>query len=98
MIATTKLQSRRLITAGVSTESADMVYGMVMFGDTRRETILPINECIEENAITFYAWSLSALWDILHNLDKTYELETNMSAEELIEYLVNLICYKFEHR
>ena len=98
MIATTKLQSRRLIAAGVGTESADMIYGMVMFGDTRRETLLPRNECIEENAITFYAWSLSALWNILHNLDKTYEFETKMSSEELIEYLVTLICIRFENR
>lgn len=98
MIATTKLQSRRLIAAGVSTESADMVYGIVMFGDTRRETILPRNESIEENAITFYAWSLAALWDVLHHLDKTYEFETNMSAEALIGVLVNLICMRFENR
>lgn len=98
MIATTKLQSRRLIAAGVSPESADMFYGVVMFGDTRRETLLPRNECIEKNAITFYAWSLSALWDILHNLDKTYEFDTRPDSELLIERLVGIICYKFENR
>lgn len=98
MIATTKEQSRRLSTAGVSTNSADMVYGLVMFGDTQVETILPRNEEIEKNSIRCPAWSLSALWDILHRLDKTYEFDTKMDSAELVEHLVSVICYRFENR
>lgn len=40
-------------------------------------------------------WSLAAIWDILHRLDKTYDFGTDMSAEELIEHLVTIICNRF---
>lgn len=46
----------------------------------------------------FPAWSLSALWDYIHNLDKTYDFPTTMSADELIETLVSTICYRLEHQ
>ena len=97
-IATTKEQGRRLITAGVGTESADMVYGFVVFGDIRKVTLLPKDENIEKDSIIFFAWSLSALWSIIYNLDKTYEFQTELSAEELIETLVTTICYRYELR
>jgi len=98
MIATTKEQGRRLLKAGLSTKTADMCYGLVMFGDTRIETLLPINDKIEQCTILFPAWSLSALWDILHRRDKTYEIATNMDSAKLIETLVRTICYRLENQ
>lgn len=44
------------------------------------------------------AWSLSALWDFIHHLDKTYEFPTTLSAEKLIEVLTATICYRLEHQ
>lgn len=52
----------------------------------------------DEGVYFMPAWSLAALWEVLHNLDKTYEFETNMSAEVFLGVLVNLICMRFENR
>lgn len=86
MIATSIEQSKRLIEAGIPKASADMclAYGKL---ETNRASLK--NE--------FPAWSLSALWDYIHNLDKTYDFPTTMSAEELIETLVNTIVYRMKH-
>ena len=43
------------------------------------------------------AWSLSALWSIIYNLDKTYEFPTELSADELMETLVSTIVYRRTH-
>ena len=37
------------------------------------------------------AWSLSAIWQMVHEIDKTYEFPTNLSANELIDTLVATI-------
>ena len=40
---------------------------------------------------SYKAWSLSALWDYFHNMDKTYDFDTKMTAAELLETLVRII-------
>lgn len=42
----------------------------------------------------YTAWTLSALWDYFHNMDKTYEFDTSMSSEELMETLVRIIVFR----
>ena len=44
------------------------------------------------------AWSLSALWQMVHELDKTYDFPSSLSADELIETLTSTICYRQEHQ
>ena len=46
----------------------------------------------------FPAWSLSALWQIVHELDKTYEFPTTLSSDDLIELLVKTICFRREYQ
>lgn len=95
MIATTKQQGRMLMTAGVRVETADMVYGLVLFGDIQVETVLPKNEEIAKSAIRFPAWSMAALWDIIHGFDETYEFNTKQDSKEIIEDMVSTIYFKF---
>lgn len=93
-IATTKEQSGRLLTAGVPSDSADMQYNAV---PTRNGPSIELFVG-EVTPNGWPAWSLSALWSIIYNLDKTYEFQTELSAEELIETLVTTICYRYELR
>lgn len=95
-IATTIEQSKRLIAAGLDPKSADM----------RWETFpgcVP-HLCYQQDLMPLIApkitpaWSLSAIWDYIHNLDKTYEFPTTLSAEKLIEVLTATICYRLEHQ
>lgn len=44
------------------------------------------------------AWSLSALWQMVHKLDKTYEFPTTLSADKLMETLVRTIIYRRNHQ
>lgn len=45
----------------------------------------------------FPAWSLSKLWQMVHELDRTYDFPSRLSAEELIESLVKTIIYRRTH-
>lgn len=89
-IATTQAQSSRLVVAGVSPSTSDMHFrgNLLVMGNYYPATISDISP----------AWSLSALWDILHRLDKTYEFDTKIDSAELMEHLVSAICYRFENR
>lgn len=69
MLVTSKEQSERLLSVGISTKTAD-------FHDD------------------YPAWTLPALWDYFHGMDKTYEFDTSMSAEELMETLVRIIVFR----
>ena len=43
------------------------------------------------------SFSLSVLWDIVHDMDKTYEFSTRMSSDELIEVLVKTIEFRYNY-
>ena len=87
-IATTIEQGKRLIEAGVSPETADMCWYKAVNGMTfltvRGET--PFWDAD--------AWSLSALWEIFHKMDKTYEFSTDLDSGQLIETLVRIITFR----
>lgn len=85
--ATNIEQGNRLLEAGIPKESADM--GIITSFDGRE--ILVQTGLL--NAGT-PAWTLSALWDIFHNMDKTYEFSTNQDSGELIETLVRIITFR----
>lgn len=104
MIVTSIEQSKRLLEAGVSPKTTD-IYAVFYpnmsawhyeakddaeFEKTMRE--------IANEGEYYECWSLSALWNIIHRLDKTYDFGTDMSAEELMEFLVNTIVYRFNNR
>lgn len=95
-IATTIEQSKRLLEAGVPKESADMRWEQF-------PGLVP-HLCYQPGVMPLIppkvtpAWSLSALWSIIYDFDKTYEFPTQLSAEELIETLVTTICYRYELR
>lgn len=94
-IATTVEQSRRLLEAGVPKESADMRWEAF-------PGCVP-HLCYQLDSMPFIApkvtpaWSLSALWQMVHELDKTYEFPSRLSADELIENLVKTIVYRKTH-
>lgn len=96
-IATSIEQSRRLLEAGAPKKSADMMWEQHY--DCRPYlTITPrttLGRSIGAHAIC--AWSLSALWQMVHELDKTYEFPTELSADELIETLVCTLVYRKTH-
>ena len=98
MIATTREQSARLLDAGLTIESADMFLGHIDFGGVLQIDYLPANPHIDISSTIAPAWSLSALWDIVHNLDKTYDFDTKMSSDELMELLVKTIEFRFKNR
>ena len=104
-IATTIEQGNRLIEAYVDPKTADMKHTrLVVETDsdgyvslfTKSVFHVEIGEARFEGEKP--AWSLSALWDIIHQLDKTYEFPSSLSSEQLIENLVTRICYRREHQ
>ena len=93
-IATTREQSGRLLTAGVPMDSADMQYNAI---PTRNGPSIQLFVG-EATPNGLPAWSLSALWQMVHELDKTYEFSTELSADELIETLVRTIIFRRENK
>lgn len=76
-----------LVTKAIKNEKADREnYGF----DTSNE----ISAKEDFLSRLFPAWSLSALWQMIHDLDKTYEFPTSLSADELIETLVTTIIHR----
>lgn len=95
MIATTIEQAEDLVKAGVSPHTADMCWALPYApGVKNLRPMLYIEPY--SNADIAPAWSISALWDILHSLDKTYEFPTTFTADELIQQLVMILCIKFK--
>lgn len=96
-IATSIEQSRRLMEAGVPKKSADMMWEQ--HDDCPPYLTIPprttLGRSIGAHAIC--AWSLSALWQMVHELDKTYEFPSRLSADTLIENLVKTIIYRKTH-
>ena len=103
-IATTIEQSKCLIAAGLDPESADMCYKTFDVEDSESDDELvfdfitrPYSEYLKyvgPLGLSYRAcpaWSLSALWQMVYELDKTYEFPTNLSANELIDTLVATI-------
>lgn len=93
MIATTIAQSQRLLKARISRATADMMWVPVI---THKGVVdaLYVGHATPNG---LPAWSLSALWDFFHNMDKTYEFPTDLSSDELIENLVNIIISRTEY-
>ena len=95
-IATTIEQSKRLLEAGVPIESADMYWHNGFdYPMSKKRTSLTWNQLLH---VFPPAWSLSALWQMFHELDKTYEFPTDLSADELIETLVRTIIFRRENQ
>ena len=93
-IATSIEQSKRMIDTGIDIEeSADFYYDSKGYLQWRGDPVL-----FQIASFQVPAWSLSALWQRVHELDKTYEFPTELSAEELIETLTRTICYRREHQ
>ena len=94
-IATTREQSGRLLTAGVPMDSADMQYNAI---PTRNGPSIQLFVG-EATPNGLPAWSLSALWQMVYELDNTtYEFPTELSADELIETLVRTIILRRENK
>lgn len=89
-ISTTIEQGQRLIDAGISEKTADLWW----HPDWDEKAPDCYRRCRVEN---IPAWSLSALWQMVHELDKTYEFPSRLSADELIENLVKTIIYRKTH-
>lgn len=103
-ICTNEKQSLRLLSAGVPLEMADMYIARSDSGESVYRSLpngpLSFWKVQEEgyHVTCTSAFSLSALWDIIHKLDKTYEFPSSLSSEQLIENLVTRICYRREHQ
>lgn len=96
-IATSIEQSKRLLEAGVSKESADMMWEQ-HYDNNPYLTIQPrttLGRSYGAHAIV--SWSLSSLWQMVYELDRTYEFPTELSADELMETLVCTIVYRKTH-
>jgi len=100
-IPTSIEQSKRLLEAGVPKGSADMKHTrLVIEADgggyfsigPRKDFHIEVGNAKFEDEVP--AWSLSALWQMIHDLDKTYEFPTSLSADELIETLVTTIIHR----
>lgn len=90
MIVTSYWQSLELLQVKLDRETADFYYvdtpsGRKALRWREEEIVFPLT------ASEIPSWSLSALWDIVHDLDKTYEFDTNLSARELLDTLVETI-------
>lgn len=107
-IATNIDQSKRLLAAGIDPRSCDMRWTKEVEEDKGWGFILTYQE--EEyhlelgqpffdspSNLSGPAWSLSALWKMVYELDKTYEFPTELSADELIETLVCTLVYRKTH-
>lgn len=95
-IATSIEQSKRLLDAGVPIESADMYWHNGFdYPISKKRTSLTLNQLLPDFPP---AWSLSALWQMVYNLDKTYEFPTELSADELIATLVRTIIFRRENQ
>lgn len=93
-IATTIEQSKRMIDTGIDIEeSADFYYDSKGYLQWRGDPVL-----FQIASFQVPAWSLSSLWQMVHELDKTYEFPSSLSADELIETLTSIICYRHEHQ
>lgn len=92
MIATSFVQSSQLLAAGIDPKSADMYWGHVDFGGRFQITLLPANPHLDINSTISPAWSLSALWQMIHEAGVIYEFSTDTGPDELIESLVTIIC------
>lgn len=92
-IATTIEQSKRMIDTGIDIEeSADFYYDSKGYLQWRGDPVL-----FQIASFQVPAWSLSALWQMVYELDRTYEFPTELSADELIETLVCTLVYRKTH-
>ena len=89
MIATSIEMSRALLDAGISPETADMMWEQHFEYQPPFLTVKPhttLGKYFISHAI--HAWSLSALWNLCK--DKQLNFDTDMdSAEEVMQTLVN---------
>lgn len=93
MIATTIEQSKRLLAAGISPETADMIWAQHSDFSKPFLTVKPhttIRRMIGGHSLP--AWSLSALWDLCK--EKGFQLEfctKEDSSERMIEHMVSIL-------
>lgn len=90
MIATSIVQSLRLLDAGMPVESADMHWFGV--NDVALELVVGEPFLFLGQDVEYPAWSLSALWQMIHEYGEVYEFSTDTGPDELIESLVTIIC------
>ena len=90
MIATTIEQSKELLNAGLDPESADMRWEQL-------PGFVP-HLCYQPDVMPLIApkvtpaWSLSKLWDILHDSGQMfYEYPTTLSAVQVLDSLVEAV-------
>ena len=106
MISTSIEQAERLLGVGLVRDTADMYWRSSAYQRNERDEWVPQPTgaftylCIggPEKDLDFPAWSLSRLWELVHELDKTYDFDTKMSSEELMELLVKTIEFRFKNR
>lgn len=103
MIATTIEQSKRLLAAGIDPISCDMRWTNEVEEDKgwgfiqtiqeeeyHLELGQPFFDSPDDSSIP--AWSLSKLWDILHESGQMfYEYPTTLSADQVLESLVEAV-------
>lgn len=100
MIATSIVQSLRLLDAGVPKESADMMWVVPetfdsgFDGEDENTPDPPASLKLQRYGryCDTPAWSLSALWQMIHEAGVIYEFSTDTGPDELIESLVTIIC------
>lgn len=108
-LGTTIEQSEKLIKAGLSLDTADLHYNNASHRVQNYEEVIALSNCPYTKALQLYqnmelteslffkcipAWSISKLWDILHeNRVNTTPSSTTMNSERLLEFLVNKVIY-----
>ena len=108
-LGTTIEQSEKLIKAGLSHDTADLHYNNASHRGPNYEEIMSLSNYPYTRALQLYqdtgftenlffkcipAWSISKLWDILHeNSVNTTPSSTTMNSERLLEFLVNKVIY-----
>lgn len=94
MVVTSYWQSLELLQVELDRETADFYYVDTPSG---RKSLRWRGEeavfCLTASEIP--AWSLSALWNIIHGLDKTYEYPTALTAAEVMESIIATIIHRF---
>ena len=91
-------QSKRLIKAGVPKSKSDMRFSSYEYDIATGETKwFGTVACSVYPDSHYPSFSLSVLWDIVHDMDKTYEFSTRMSSDELIEVLVKTIEFRYNY-
>ena len=98
MIATNIEQGKRLMEAGLRTESADMCWARPFAVGCKKEDIPPMLYAEPYcSADVAPAWSLGRLWDLMLMSHVAYDYSTYESAEYVIASLVEALVRLAKH-